>query len=212
MRLDDDIQFLKGFGPKRADSFNQSGIKTLRDLLNIVPYKYLSHESAIPINQLKVDDYVTVIGTVMTCGLQRGRRRRFVAMISDGNGICQAVWFNYVHQIQNKINKNDRVALTGKVGYYNGFQIVHPSIEIMAADQTVEQASSVIPVYSIPEKLKAMSVSSDFVRKTIKQILTDLEYDPADDQLPHSIRERYGFSDLNLPIVQFIYRKVKKRV
>ncbi|MGQ9707494.1 MAG: hypothetical protein ACUVUR_01280, partial [bacterium] len=35
------VQFLKGIGPKRARQFDRIGVRTVRDLLFLVPRRYL---------------------------------------------------------------------------------------------------------------------------------------------------------------------------
>ena len=196
MQLTDDVKFIKGVGPKKAEAFYASGIYTAFDLLNLIPRQYISHKSAIPISQLKVDDYVTIVGKVMTCGVQRGRKKRFVLVISDGTGICQAVWFNYISSIQEKIKKGITIAISGKVGYFGGYQLTHPELEIISDSETFERQDFIIPVYPLSEGLRKSNISSNHIKKFIQSILKETDIPPELDSLPISIVEKYKFNNL----------------
>jgi ATP-dependent DNA helicase RecG len=197
MQLTDDIKFIKGVGPKRAEAFYASAVYTAIDLLNLIPRRYISHKSAIPISQLKVDDYVTIVGKVMTCGVQRGRKKRFVIALSDGTGICQAVWFNFINSIQEKVKKGLTIAISGKVGYFGGYQITHPELEIISESDKFERQDFIVPVYPLSDALRKANVSSSHIKKYIHNILHETHIPKELDTLPISLVEKYKFNSLN---------------
>ena len=85
-QLDRPVQFLKGVGPKRADSFGRLGISTARDLLYHVPRRYDDASTVEPIGQLQVGMDATAIGRIRSKGIIPTRR---------GLRIFQAVLQNY---------------------------------------------------------------------------------------------------------------------
>lgn len=59
-QISDSIQFLSGVGPKRTESFNQLGIKTIENILFYFPTKYLDRSkifSAVKVSQLVINGF-----------------------------------------------------------------------------------------------------------------------------------------------------------
>ncbi len=69
------VQYLKGIGPKRAQQFARLGVETVRDLLFLVPRRYLDRSQVLPISQLRVGDEATILGRVLAGPDAPGRRR-----------------------------------------------------------------------------------------------------------------------------------------
>jgi ATP-dependent DNA helicase RecG len=198
MQLKDDIQFVKGIGPKRADIFYQSNINTVKDFLFLLPRTYLQHSHAKKIRELQEDEFVTVIGRVMSAGKAHGRKERFVVHVTDGSGIIQGVWFNFIKQVENKIKKGMTVALRGKVAFYAGFQIVHPEIEIISEDEKQVPQEFIIPIYPISEPFRKANLNNTSLRKLYESILEKLVINDEDDLLPNEIIKRQHFLNLNV--------------
>ena len=133
--LNTPIQYIKGVGPKRAEALDTAGITTVHDLLHYYPRRYLDRTTVKAIKDVKKDEQTTMIGTVEVCGERHTRKRKlFQAVLSDGTGMITLVWFNGVKYIKNAIQKEDRLAVHGKVEFYNGFQIVHPDYDKLDTD------------------------------------------------------------------------------
>ena len=68
--LDESVQYLKSVGPKRAESFSQIGIKTIRDLLYYFPSRHLDRTTVLTAAKAYgymmngYDGELTVIGKV----------------------------------------------------------------------------------------------------------------------------------------------------
>jgi len=124
-----EIQYIKGIGPKRAVALNKFGIHTFWDLIEYFPRRYLDRSRILPLNNLSKDTEVTVIGKIEAVGVRRGRKPIFYLVISDGKGILEAVWFNYVNQYKTMFKVDEWVSLSGKVTEYHGFQMVHPDYD-----------------------------------------------------------------------------------
>ena len=91
--MSDDLQYLKGIGPVRAEAFQNAGIKTIAHLRTFYPRKYLDRTNIIPLNQLELNKEVTVIGKIEALGIRKLRKSVFYLVISDGEGILEATWF-----------------------------------------------------------------------------------------------------------------------
>ena len=64
MKWQDDIQYLKGVGPKKADLLAKLGIRTLFDLLTWYPRGYEDQSALTPIASLHAGETATVSGSM----------------------------------------------------------------------------------------------------------------------------------------------------
>ena len=94
--LDRPIEHLQGIGPKRARVLQDAGINILEDLLYYFPRRYLDRSTVTRIEDLKADTETTVVAQVARYGLKRGRRVRFILIVSDGTGYLSCVWFSRI--------------------------------------------------------------------------------------------------------------------
>ena len=125
--LNTSIKELKGVGPKKLQAFNNSSIYSVIDLLNYYPRRYLDRSTVKLIKDLKINDNVTILGNIEVCGIRRTRNKTlFEAIISDGTGFVKLIWFNGAKYVKNLIKKDYRLAVYGKVEFFNGYQILHP--------------------------------------------------------------------------------------
>ena len=86
-QLDKPVQFLKGVGPRRAETLARMGILTARDLLYHVPRRYDDASTITPLARVEVGMDVTAVGEVRNKGVvpTRSGLRIFQAVIKDDN-------------------------------------------------------------------------------------------------------------------------------
>ena len=119
MKLEEDIQYLKGIGPKKAELLKKMGIHTVYDLLAWYPRAYEDQSSLTAMADLRVGEKASVSGVIMNLAeKQAGRRNMRIlnAMVSDGTGFLQVTWFNQKY-LKQRLNVGTRIFLTGKVSY-----------------------------------------------------------------------------------------------
>ena len=123
-RLDKPVQFLKGVGPRRAESLQRMGILTARDLLYHVPRRYDDASTITPIALAQVGMDVTVVGEVRSKGILPTRRglRIFQAVIQDDSGMVTCSWPGQPW-VERNVRKGDRILVTGPVRFFHGRQI-----------------------------------------------------------------------------------------
>ena len=167
--LNTSIKYIKGIGPKRAEALSTAGIDTVNDLLHYYPRRYLDRTTVKSIRDVKKGDQATMVGTVEVCGERQARKRKlFQAVLSDGTGMITLVWFNGVKYIKNAIQKGDRLAIHGKVEFYNGFQIVHPDFDKLDSDADPINTGTIIPLYPLSAELKKVHIDHHIFRRIIK--------------------------------------------
>ena len=122
--LDGPIQFLKGVGPRRAESLQRIGILTARDLLYHVPRRYDDASTITPVALAEVGMDVTVAGEVRSKGIvpTRSGLRIFQAVIRDDSGLITCAWPGQPW-VERLLRTGDRILVTGPVKFFHGRQI-----------------------------------------------------------------------------------------
>lgn len=123
-RLDQPVQFLKGVGPKRAESLVSLGITTARDLLYHTPRRYDDASTVHPIGRLEVGMDATAVGRVRSKGVIPTRRglRIFQAVLQDETGMITVAWPGQ-SWLDRKIREGDMLLVTGPVRFFHGRQL-----------------------------------------------------------------------------------------
>lgn len=157
------VQYLKGVGPQRAALLDRIGIRTVRDALFYLPYRYEDRSALRKIVQLTYDQVNTVGGRVVSADVvtpnpRRPRLRIFELLVTDGSGMLKAKWFNQ-HYLKKIFKPGQEVVLYGMVkhNYWGaGFEMLNPEYEILEADETdTDQIHTgrIVPIYRCTEGL-----------------------------------------------------------
>lgn len=188
-----EIKFLSGVGPKRADLLNKElGIYTFEDLLYYFPYKYIDRSKFYKINELDPNlPYIQLKGKIV--GFEMiggGRKKRLVGFFSDGTGTIELVWFKGLSYIQKSILINKEYIVFGKPGYFGGkFNIIHPELEDAFKNQNVIQAK-LQAHYNTTEKLKKSFLHSKAISKLMNNLLLLLK-GKISETLPEYLIKKY---------------------
>lgn len=136
--LSQDIKYLQGVGPRRAELLEKElGIKTVNDLLTYYPYKYVDRSHIYKISDIDGNmPYVQLCGQILSFEtIGEGKGKRMVAHFSDGTGIIDLVWFQCIKYITNSYKCRTPYLIFGKPNVFNGrFNIAHPEIEDAPAE------------------------------------------------------------------------------
>jgi ATP-dependent DNA helicase RecG len=95
--LESPVQFLRGIGPRRSEMLASHGIRTIRDLLEYLPFRYEDRTHFCPINSLREGEWSLIRGTVRSLGGFDARRRGFSVfemLVSDSQGGVRVKFFN----------------------------------------------------------------------------------------------------------------------
>ncbi|NQS97160.1 MAG: ATP-dependent DNA helicase RecG [candidate division Zixibacteria bacterium] len=170
------VQFITGVGPKRAEILLNAGIRTVEELLYYLPRRYLDRSTVMKIAELTLDSgEVTIIGKVVRFGAvgARGSRQRFILYVADETGLVEAVFFQGVNYWSKFFKEGERVALSGRVTYYNKPQIMHPAVDRLNLEdgETFWNTGRIISLYSSSEEMKRYHLDSRGMRKIIRTAL-----------------------------------------
>ena len=173
------ISSVKGIGPAKNNAFAERGINTISDLVNHYPRKYLDRTNVTQISKIKNKMLVNLVGTIEASGMVQGRKRQFFkAILKDKSGIVTLTWFRGARYMNQSVKKGDYLAITGKVEFYNGLQIIHPEYDKLNIEDDPLNSGIITPLYSISAELKKSRIDSRFLRKTISNIFKNIKEIP----------------------------------
>lgn len=197
MELSDDIEVLKGVGPKKAQQLHGLGLCSLFDLLTHFPRSYEDQSSITPIGRLEAGERATVAGVITGLQEKRTGRRGMViltATISDGTGFLQLTWFNQKF-LKQKLKTGRRIFASGRIAYAYGGQgqlamSQMTSFEIVEDEGAdMEAKCGILPVYSAGENVK-----QSMLRALTEQLLGLAEAGElaVPEVIPEGVRQQYG--------------------
>ena len=170
------IEYLKGVGPSRADLLRKElGIRTLADLVNFFPNRYIDRTQFFKIRQLHQNSAeVQVIGKITHIKtVQQKRGSRLVATFADETGTMELVWFRGVKWIKDTLKVNIPYVAFGKVGLFgNTFNMPHPELELVV-DYKKSLQSAMQPVYPSTENLTNKGVTNRVVVKMMQSLFIE---------------------------------------
>ena len=170
---------IKGVGPAKNNALVETGIETINDLINHYPRKYLDRTNITQISKIKNNMHVNLIGKIDASGMVKGRKRQFFkAILKDKSGIVTLTWFRGARYMNQSIKVGDYLAVSGKVEFYNGLQIIHPEYDRLDKDEDPLNSSIITPIYSIPGDLRKSKIDSRFLRRVINNAFKNLNKIP----------------------------------
>ncbi|MBO6574733.1 MAG: ATP-dependent DNA helicase RecG [Rhodothermales bacterium] len=165
------IRYLKGVGPRRADVLEEAGIRSVRDLLQYYPRRYLDRSTVTRIRDVgRAEGSVTIVGKVLVAGSPpaRGRQRRFEMVVGDDSGRIKCVWFRGAVWISKLFKVGDSVALHGKPNTYRGsVNLTHPDFDKLDEDGPSLDTGRIIALYPGTAAFQRVGLTSRVFRKVI---------------------------------------------
>lgn len=206
------VQYIKGVGPQRAKLLARLGIKTVRDALFYLPYRYEDRSSIKKIIHLRPEEINTVTGKILKADViipnpRRPKLKIFELAVSDGSGLLRAKWFNQTY-LKKIFKIGQEVVLYGTVKYNywgTGFEIINPEYEILDDNDDAESNPSafslqpsahgihtgrIVPIYRSTEGLSQKQL------RNIMYSVINSSVSAISDPLPSEIITAYNLPDL----------------
>ncbi|RKD90154.1 ATP-dependent DNA helicase RecG [Mangrovibacterium diazotrophicum] len=188
--LDQDIKFLAGVGPQRAELLKKElNIASFRDLLYYFPYKYIDRTKFYKIAELDANQaYIQVKGTLGNFELiGEGRKQRLLASFHDSTGSMDLIWFAGIKYIRENLKPRQEYVVFGKPSVFNGrVNIIHPEIETASAQQVTTGVLQ--GFYNTSETLKKRFLNTRAINKIQYNLALAIE-GKIYETLPPSVRE-----------------------
>ena len=193
--LDTGIEYLKGVGPQRAEALKKElGIHTLGDLLSHYPFRHEDRSQVYRINSLQGDDvWVQLQGSIRPIGMTgQGNGRRYVAMLHDGSGEIELVWFKGIVYVDRMLKPGTTYRVYGKINNFKGkLSIAHPELDALLPDAPIKPLS-LVPVYPLTEGMRRKKLENKFLVTAAQNAVNSSLYD-IPENLPQAILAKYKF-------------------
>lgn len=177
LRLDTQVQYLKGVGPKLGDVLRRKGVETIQDLLEWYPRAYEDRRMARNIASLKPDETVSLKAQVLRVSsfyMGKSKRKIYDLVLSDPTGKIHCKYFRIPYKgYFERFQPNQVVRVIGKVSHYKGqIEFLHPDIQDVKEsrgaegseksekieDNEEEDGNKLIPIYPESEGLTNRSI------------------------------------------------------
>lgn len=188
--LSQDIKYLKGIGPLRAKVlYSDMSIRTIRDLLETYPYRYIDRSRAYKICELREGmSFVQIRGRIISFQAEgSGRKKHLKALFSDGQGIMELVWFRGISYIEKQYKPGvEYVAFGSPQVFGSRWSMAHPELE---KPDSVQASVAFYPCYHTSGDMKRARITSKQMVDFVATALAALRV-PLPETLPPYIVER----------------------
>jgi len=192
--LNQDIKFLSGVGPKRAELLNKElQIFTFEDLLLYYPFKYIDRSKVYTISQIDTTvAYIQLRGSVMGFKKEgKWPKERLIVKFKDNTGTIDLIFFEGVKYVLGNLKVNAEYIMLGKPSVFNGqINFVHPELEEAIKFES-SIAYSLQPFYNTTEKLKSNFITSRIIQKLLNTLWQNIGEIP--ETLPPYIIQQAHF-------------------
>ncbi|MDR2358653.1 MAG: ATP-dependent DNA helicase RecG [Prevotellaceae bacterium] len=213
--LDNDIKYLTGVGPKRAEIlFKELGISTFEDLLYTFPFRYIDRTKFYCVSELTPDlPYIQLRGKIIRFQeVNYGKRqKRYIAYFSDGTGVIELVFFRGLKWVQEKLKAGVEYIVFGKPAVFNGkLNLVHPEVDEPQTDNHPLQ-SVLQGVYSSTEVLQNNGLGQRaFLR--LQTNLANAVLDKITENLPEYLLRQYNLMPLRAALFNIHFPQSAERL
>ena len=207
LAIDTPVQFIKGIGPRIAESLAEKSISTAEDLLYHLPFRYEDRANPRAVDELAAGEMASVIGEVRGSVLLRTRAMPIFEMtLGQGMSTLKCIWFRGTY-LKDRFQAGQTVAVFGKVEASRSsraFKMIQPQFEILP-DSNEEFSSlemgRITPIY---ESLGGSKLGSRWIRRQLFSVLAELR-GSIPETLPAFMLERLGMPsrDASLHQVHF---------
>ena len=115
--LETKVEFLKGVGPKKAESLTRElNIRTFADLITYYPFRYVDRSRFYTVSEINDESaYVQLHGKIT--GIQllgTGHATRLSATFRDATGSIELIWFQGIKWVKDKFSADEEYIVFGK--------------------------------------------------------------------------------------------------
>jgi ATP-dependent DNA helicase RecG len=150
---EDPVTRLSGVGPALAARLERLGVRTLQDLVFLLPARYEDRTRIVPIGAVRPGERAVIEGEILLTEVVRRRRPMLVAAFGDSTGMLTLRFFHFTARQQQALGRGARLRCFGEVrAGQRGLEMVHPEIQRLG-DDAEPAADALTPIYPATEGL-----------------------------------------------------------
>ncbi len=202
-KLDTEVQYLPGVGPKRAALLrSELEVVTVGDLLRVYPFRYVDRSSIQKIADVRSENaYVQILGTVVSSEMPQGKgAKRLTVTVQDSSGAMELVFFKGIKYTYERLKPGGTFLFFGKPSVFNGrINMVHPEIDNPPSEGVMNYSGTLTGVYNSTDKLRNAGISARVMNKLMAEAI-DLAIGDLQETLPEYILKEKGLVPLRYAI------------
>ena len=168
-----------------AERLAKLGVRTIGDLLCLLPQRYEDRTAIAPIGALVPGEKALIEGTIALAEVAIRRRRSLLCRIADGTGALTLRFFHFTRSQQETFVRGARVRCYGEVrAGPTGLEMVHPETRALTPSDTAPE-TTLTPIYPSTDGLHQA-----LLRRLVGRALALLERQPLVDYLADLLAER----------------------
>lgn len=194
LRAETPLRYLKGVGPRRAESLEKFGVSTVEDLLYVLPFRYEDRRAFARVADLRP------FGGEATLDVRIGRARivptrrpgftLFEAVLEDSTGSVRALWYNQPY-LEKVLRPGRRAVVFGGAVLdrrHGDVILENPDYELLDEDDSEGvHTGRIVPVYR-----KLGELSSRMQRALLFRALAEVDPSSLPEIVPAAVAERRG--------------------
>ena len=201
-KLDMEVQFLPGVGPKRASLLRtELEVSTVGDLLHTFPFRYIDRSSIMQIADVRGGNaYVQILAQVVSAELTGKGAKRLSVLVRDLSGEMELVFFKGIKYTYERLKPGSVFLFFGKPSVYNGkMNMVHPEIDNPPTEGAQSFTGTLTGVYASTDKLRNGGVTGKVMNKLMAEAI-DLAIGDIQETRPEYILREKGLVPLKYAI------------
>jgi len=189
------VETLPGVGESLGQALRARGVRSVGDLIWLLPSGYVDERVVTPLDALRVGERQVTAGTVVSArpfgGGHTGRMAEvWLAPEAHGSGVLRLTWFRAPPGLLARFVPGMRYQVAGVVEEFRGQkQMTHPETQRLAAGEAAA-ARGVVPRYPVLAGVPPRKLAS-FVQLALKRTLLDL-----DEAIPAELQRELGLGQL----------------
>jgi ATP-dependent DNA helicase RecG len=189
------VQYVRGVGPRYAESLAKVGVQTVEDLLFHFPHRYEDRRSFRPLGRIREGETVVACGRVVAVALETTRRRGMSLVkvaIQDATGSAELVFFNqkWLQTVFTRL-KGREISVFGQA--QRGDRLISfqtPEWEELAAEGDSIHLHRIVPIHPATEGLTPKLIRN-MAWNALERYAGDVE-----DVLPPEIARRHRLPEM----------------
>ena len=199
------VEKLKGIGPKKASYFKNLNINTVIDIFYNLPSRSIDRTQDIDFKNLEKGQTITTLVKVKKHHFPFNPKLPYVIECEKGSLIINIIYFSIRGNfLRKKYPENKELIISGKVSFYkSNLSIAHPDyIEEIENEEKLRTFENIYPL------------TRGITLKDIRIVLNEAKnyLDKFDEWLNKNIIKKYGFSSFNESLTKMHFPSVKEDI